>query len=245
MHTAATLFACVTVASMSACARSRGGTRLDAEFRARLVAMNDALARADTAALRPRLADDLIWVIGASGAPVGKKELLAAAGTPQNPTPRFEIDSVHVRRVGDVAIVGYRRTDHRQVGGYEGTAEWRVFETYVRANLQWQVARHMQAWIRRPPVKPSVRDSASLVPFVGHYEIDSSYIDNVHFEGPELVATATGQTEGAHLVPVSETAFAPDGTDPLLVFERDSKGRVIGYVQGYPDGHVLRPRKID
>ena len=232
------------VITVSGCASGQDGS-LDTEFHDRLVAFNTAMARADTAALDRQMADDLIWVIGATGGVVGKTQLLAAASTLQNPVPHFDVDSVRVRRVGNVAIVNYRRTDRRRVGAYEVSFTWRVFETYVRDGARWQVARHVQTWVHLPPATPAAVDSATLAPFVGHYEIDPSFIDNVHFEGRELVATPTGQKEGGHLVPVSESAFVPDGVGALLVFERDRRGRVTGYIQGYPDGRVLRARKTE
>ena len=242
---AAVRFVCITVVfAVSGCASTQYGA-LDTEFHERLVAFNTAMARADTAALDPQMADDLIWVIGATGNVVGKAQLLAAAGTPQSPVPHFDVDSVRVRRLGNVAIVDYRRTDRRRVGGFELSFAWRVFETYVRDGARWQIARHIQTWVHLPPASPADVDSARLALFVGHYEIDPSYIDNVHFEGRELVATPTGQKVGGHLVPVSESAFAPDGVGALLVFERDRTGRVTGYIQGHPDGRVVRARKID
>lgn len=220
-------------------------TASSSEFHDLIVARNTAAADADTAALRPMLADDLIWVIGATSDAVGKAQLLAAAGTLQNPKPRFDVDSVHARQIGGAAIVDYRRTDHRRVGTYEDSVAWRVFEVFERSGSHWLLTRHDQAWIRRPIPAPIATDSATLAAFVGHYVIDPDYIDHVHFEGPELVATATGQTEGAHSLPVSASGFLPDGVGQLLVFERDARGRVLGYVQGYPDGRVLRARKID
>jgi hypothetical protein len=45
-------------------------------------------------------------------------------------------------------------------------------------------------------------------------------------------------------VPVSATVFSPDGTGALIAFEREATGRVVGYVQGYPDGRVMRRRKL-
>ena len=245
MKTAAVLSLCTAfVIAVSGCASSEDGS-LDTEFHGRLVAFNAAVARADTAALDHQIADDLIWVIGATGDAVGKARLLAAASIPQNPVPHIDVDSVHVRRLGDMAVVNYLRTDRRRVGGYEISFAWRVFETYVRNGARWQVARHMQTWVHLAPATPTAVDSATLASFVGHYEIDPSFIHNVPFEGRELVATPTGQREGGHLVPVSESAFVPDGVGALLVFERDRRGRVTGYVQGYPDGRVLRARKID
>ena len=132
--------------AVAACSGPRGGAS-SAEFRELLVARNTAAADADTAALRPMLADDLIWVIGATSEAVGKAQLLAAAGTPQNPKPRFDVDSVHVHQIHDVAVVDYRRTDHRRVGTFEDSVAWRVFELFERTGGQWLVARHDQAWL--------------------------------------------------------------------------------------------------
>jgi hypothetical protein len=213
-------------------------------FRDMIVARNAAAATADTAALRPMLDDSMIWVIGATSDAVGKAQLLEAAGTPQDPRPRFDVDSIHVREIGEVALVDYRRTDRRRVGTYEDSVAWHVFEAFRRNGGKWLLLRHDQAWIRRPLRVLDV-DSASLSRFVGHYMVDPSYIDNVHFEGRELVATPVGFKEGGHLIPVSQSAFIPDGVAPLLVFERDAKGRVLDYVQGYPDGRVIRARRID
>src|SRR5438270_649486 len=84
-----------------------------------------ALARGDSTALRRRLMDDLVWVIGASGDELSKAQLLAAASHPQNPTVRFDIDSVQVQGVDNVALVSFRRTDHRSVGGVDFPAHWR------------------------------------------------------------------------------------------------------------------------
>jgi hypothetical protein len=230
--------------SASACAPGKlaSGT---ADFRDLITARNTAAAVSDTAALRPMLHDSLIWVIGATSDAVGKTQLLQAAGVLQDPRPRFDVDSVRAREIGDMALVDYRRTDHRRVGTYEDSVAWRVFEVFKREGASWLLLRHDQAWIRRPLIAPLALDSTALARYVGLYEIDPSYIDNVHFEGRELVATPIGRKEGGHLVPVSDAAFIPDGVGQLLVFERDAKGRVLDYVQGYPDGRVIRARRIN
>jgi len=48
---------------------------------------------------------------------------------------------------------------------------------------------------------------------------------------------------GATLRRVSEDTFSPDGIAPMIVFERDGTGRVVGYVQQAPDGSVARARR--
>ena len=212
-------------------------------FRELLVTQYRDIAHADTAALRPHLADDLVWVLGANGKEVTKSQFLAAVSQPQVPAPRFEVDSLRVKRIGDVAIVAYRRSDRRAVGALDVTTLTRALDVFVQVRRNWLLARHTQAWLVTP-VAPVSLDSATLQPFVGRYEIGPGFVDNVHWEGGQLVATASGQAAGATLVPVSTTAFSPDGVGALILFERDTMGRVLGYVQGYPDGRVVRAARL-
>ena len=241
-----------SIAVFASCGRSDSGV-FDSQFRERIVAMNTALARADTAEARRYFADDLVWWLGAFGQSLGKGELLRLAGTPQDPRPEFVVDSVRVRPFGDVAVVEYQRTDHRRVGGFEFPTVWGVSEIYVRHGGEWLLAQHAMWAVHLPAATGIPMDSASMAAFVGRYEIHPDYIDSVHFEGRALVAMAVGQvspgvwrafTPGGQLVPVAPDAFVPDGVGSLIVFERDSRGRVIDYVQGYPNGFVSHARRL-
>lgn len=202
-----------------------------------------ALAAADTATLKRILADELVWVVGPTGAAVGKAAILAAASRPQNPPPRFTVDSLRVRRAGTAAVVDYLRGDTRQLGDSQLVTTSRVVEVFVERDRRWQLAAHSQTW-HVSPVSPIQADSASLSRFVGHYRIAPGYVDDVHWDGGHLVATAAGQPAGAVLVPVSATAFSPDGVGALIVFERDQAGRVTGYVQALPNGQVIRAARL-
>jgi ketosteroid isomerase-like protein len=201
------------------------------------------LANADTTTLAAGMADSLVWVVATGGAVLTKSDLLAAASHRQVPAPRFDIDSVRVRLLGDVALVDYRRGDHRQVGSYERTTWTRVLDVFAHRRGGWLLERHTQTWLV-VPVTPVSSDSAALAGFVGRYRIGPGYIDDVHWEGRHLVATASGQTAGATLVPVSVAAFSPDGVGPMIVFERDTTGHVVGYVQALPDGQVVRASRL-
>ena len=202
-----------------------------------------AIAAADTASLAPMLADDLVWIIGPSGASLTKTRLLAAVSQRQTPPPRFEVDSVHLRPAGTAVVVDYRRGDTRQLGGYHLTTWSRVVEVFARGANRWHLVAHAQTWLVSPAGRIGA-DSVALNAFVGRYQIGQDYIDNVHWEGGQLVATASGQSVGAVLVPVSSSAFSPDGVGALMVFERDSAGRVVGYVQRLASGQVIRAVRL-
>ena len=228
------------VIALGACAHQED---LDATFRDVIKARNDAIARGDSATVHKGVTDDMEWVVGATGTPLRAPQFLAAISQPQNPPPEFAIDSIQVRDLGGGATVTYRRLDRRRAGNVE-TKHWtRALEVYVRRGGRWLLVDHSHTWIVQSP--PTIAmDSAALAAFVGRYRLGDGVEDNVHFEGGHLVATMTGETEGATLMPVSESAFSPDGVAPLIVFERDASGRVIGYVQGGPDGDARRTRRV-
>lgn len=244
MRSTACIAFCASVLTLCAISvPAQAQATLSNEFRPLLVAQYAAIVRGDTAALRQQLADDLVWVIGVNGAELTKSQLIGSAAQPQVPAPRFEVDSVRARRMEDVAIVEYRRVDHRRIGTGELVTTWRALDVFARRRNRWLLEQHTQTWLVTP-VRSVPLDSVALQAFVGRYQIAPGYVDNVHWEGKQLTATASGQTLGAKLVPVSSSAFSPDGMGSLIVFERDATGRVLGYVQGFPDGSFFRAARL-
>jgi hypothetical protein len=210
-------------------------------FRRLLSTLYSAVTQGDSMSARALVADDLVWVVGSGGAMITKSQLLAAVSAPS--LARFEIDSLRTHQYGATVVVDYVRHDHWPLGKSEFTTSWRALAVFVRTDHGWQLVRHTLSWLARP-VQPVAVDSTALQPFVGLYQIAPGYIDNVHWESGHLVATASGQAAGAQLVPVSATAFSPDGIGAVITFERDASGRVIGYVQAYPDGRVIRAPRL-
>jgi uncharacterized protein (TIGR02246 family) len=244
MHFVNRRLACAGIfalASMPAPANAQ--TELANVFRPLLTAEYSATVRGDTASLKGMLADDLVWIVGNSGAELTKSQLIAASARIGKSAPRFLVDSVRATRFGDVATVAYRRSDHWPMGSGEFVTSWKALDVFARRSGRWMLERHTQVWLVSP-AKPIDLDSATMNDFVGRYQIADGYIDNVHVEGKGLVATASGQSIGAQLIPVSTDAFSPDGLGAMIVFERDATGRVVGYVQAYPDGRVVRAGRI-
>lgn len=208
-----------------------------------------AIAHGDTAALRSYLADDVRWVLGTSGRIATRTQLIAAISH-LSPlvTIQYDVDSVSALRVGDAATVEYRLTDRRTFRAYQNVYVSRALDVFVRQDGTWRLLRHNQTWIVAPPATIML-DSAALSAFVGRYDRGAQYIDDVHFVGGQLVATSTAESlagdVGAHLLPVSTSAFSPEGVAPMIVFERDATGRVTGYVQQQPNGTVARARRLD
>lgn len=214
----------------------------------RLRATFDAIARADTTTLDGLLSDSLRWFSPTSGAVYSKPQLLGAAGRSSTAvTLRYAVDSVRVWVVGAVATAEYRLTDRRTFAAYTNTFTSRGLDVFSWEAGAWRLRQHTQTWVLRSPETIGI-DHTALRAFVGQYERSDGFIDDVHMEASGLMATSTAEkamgAPGAHLLPVSDNAFSPEGTAPLIVFERDATGRVTGYVQQQPDGVVARARRL-
>ena len=213
-----------------------------------------AIASGDTAVLRTRIGDDLRWVSGTTGTVIGKTRLLAAAArTSPAVSLSYRVDSLQTWQHGDVATAEYRLTDRRTFREYQPTFISRASDVYVRRGAggeppRWELVRHTQTWIVRAPDTTSI-DTNALRSFVGRYDRGAGYIDDVHLVNSYLVAQSTLEAllgaPGAHLWPVSHSTFSPEGSAPMIVFERNANGRVTGYVQQAPDGTITRARRLD
>jgi Domain of unknown function (DUF3471). len=207
-----------------------------------------AISRADTTALRRLLSEDLRWVSGNSGGVVTKRQLLAAASH-SIPDVRldYQLDSVATWERGAVAGVDYILTNSRTFRDYRTVFVARASDTYAREGGRWQLLRHMQTWIVHSPDTTAL-DSLQLEAFVGRYDRGHGYVDDVHFKNGYLVAQSTYEAlmgvPGAHLYPVSRDTFSPERFAPMIVFERDERGRVTGYVQQQPDGTIARAPRL-
>jgi hypothetical protein len=243
MHPARALL--LVISCLSTFAATAGAqTRADeSTFQKLLSARYEAIARGDSAAVHRQIAAEMHWVVGANGASIEATQFLSAVSHAQVPPPRFEIDSLRARIVGAVATISYRRLDRRAAGATEVVDHSRALEVFVRRGADWVLLEHSQTWVVQSP-PPISLDSITLSAFVGRYEVGPGFVDNVHWEGGHLVATSTTESQGATLVPVSTSAFSPNGIAPLIVFERDATGRVVGYVQESPDGIVRRTRRL-
>ena len=220
---------------------ARAQDTVTADARRVLSRLYSAIVKGDSRGASSLIADDLIWVIGADGSILKKPQLVAAAS---HPSPvRFEIDSLRAHRYGTTLVADYVRHDHWPLGSSEFITSWRALAVIVQRDGGSRLVRHTLSWLARP-VQPIALDSTALQPFVGKYQIAPGYVDDVHWEAGHLVATASGQAVGAQLIPVSLSAFSPDGIGAIITFERDAAGNVVDYVQAYPDGRVIRALRL-
>src|SRR3982751_3280835 len=116
-------------------------------------AIFSAISHADTATLHTLLGHDLHWILASSGAVASEAQLVGAAAAARLPmaTNEFAVDSVQVRRYGDIAIAEYRLTNPRAFRDYRQVFVSRASDVLARRKGRWLLVHHSATWIVHSP----------------------------------------------------------------------------------------------
>ncbi|MGI8499311.1 MAG: nuclear transport factor 2 family protein [Gemmatimonadaceae bacterium] len=212
---------------------------------ARLIADRTAVVtRADTAAYR-RMVDRALVYVDDNGSRANVDQHIRdfLKRSDELAHQRWDIDSLHVYVRGALAFVEYRTLQHRPLGSREVISSYQVSESYVRRGNRWLLFRHAEAHALALPASRTL-DTSVLDDYVGRYEWWPGYVDVISRRGNDLFNQATGDKEATLNQAATPEAFYIAGDPSLLVFLRDSTGRVVAYVLHEPDGQVTRARKV-
>lgn len=238
------LLVCAAAASALRAQAASSADSAAAPF-ARLIADRTAVvARADTAAYR-RMVDPALVFVDDNGTRSNVDQHIRdfLKSSDELAHVRWDIDSLHVSVRGDVAFVEYRELQHRPVGSRDFISPYEVSESYVRRGNRWLPFRHAEAHALALPA-PRTLETPVLDDYVGRYEWWPGYVDVISRRGNDLFNQATGDKEATLNRAATPEAFYIDGDPSLLVFLRDSTGRVVAYILHEPDGQVTRARKL-
>jgi hypothetical protein len=155
----------------------------------------------------------------------------------------IDIDSVHVFRLGEFAMVDYSMIEHVPGGPRSMAFPGRSLDTFVERKGHWLVLGHAETHALAQP-KPIVLDPAALDEYVGRYEWWPGYVDSVTRKGTQLFQQTTGEPFASANDAATAESFFEVGDASLMVFVRDKTGRVTGYILHWPDGQVTAARKL-
>lgn len=214
-------------------------------FFSNLIAERDSVAkRADTAAFR-RLLDPDVSYLNDDGAResadqhvrniLNRGDELAQS--------RWVRDSLRVQVIGDLAFTDSWVVQHRRAGGRDRTFSYRNSDTYRRKGGTWRLFRHTETHAISSPI-PQVVNTSVLEEYVGSYEWWPGYVDVISRRGDRLFNQASGDQATTLNRAATTEAFYVRGDPSLIIFIRDTTGRVVGYIDHEPDGQVLKARKL-
>jgi len=232
------------VSSAALRAQASSTDSLSPIFRRLISARLTAAKHADTAAYR-RLADPQLVFVDEDGVRTTVAERLRqlAAHGAEDERVHYDVDSLHVSVMGDMALVDYLGIEHEPLGPREHISSHRTLDTYLLRGGQWRLLRHADVLTLALPA-PVKLTAAALDEYVGRYEWWPGYIDTITRQGNQLFDQSTGEKKASLNLAATPESFYIAGDPALLVFVRDKTGRVVGYVLHWPDGQVMSARRL-
>ena len=136
-----------------------------------------------------------------------------------------------------------------RAGAGSFTSRARETNVLVRVNGRWRFAQHSDTPVMALGDYPvaAAPDSATLGEFVGDYEGWLGAFDRVTQRGSELYLQDPDHKESGavKLVAAGAEAFYPENESvALMVFVRDTTGRVSHYITRMAGGPLLIARKV-
>ena len=211
-------------------------------FRQLIIARLSTSVAGDTAAYR-RFLDPAAVYVNDDGTRESADQHVKHIGARGPSKSTYKVDSVHVFRTGEFAMVDYAAIEHIPYGPRGLDFPGRIMDTFVRRNGRWFVLGHAETHATTSP-EPMTLSPAALDEFVGRYEWWPGYVDTWTRDGNQLLDRAPGDKEATRNIAAAPDAFYEAGDASLLVFMRDKSGRVVGYLLHWPDGQVTVARKI-
>ncbi|HTP86498.1 MAG TPA: nuclear transport factor 2 family protein [Bryobacteraceae bacterium] len=107
----------------------------------------DAVKAGDADKLGPILADDFV-VLGPDGSLQTKKELLADVKSGTEKIESYEFGPMHVKVLGNVAIVQGGDTEKSSYQGKDTSGKWAWMDVFVKRGDKWQVVRSQTTMLK-------------------------------------------------------------------------------------------------
>lgn len=204
-------------------------TDLTQELRTRDQELLDAIAPGDTKVWDAALAADAIYV-DENGEVINRADFLAQLQPlPQGVSGKITISAYSARQSGDVATVVHTDDEEETYHGQHLTAQYLMSETWQRQNGVWKLLLvHAYSVLKEP--KFIVVSPTELDAYAGRYTAAPDLVYTIKREGDHLTGEREGRPTVALKAEVRDVFFVSGQLRTRKIFERDSVGRVIGFV---------------
>ena len=233
------LLAAVVLAPRSIECQS-GPSTPDSVFQQLVVERIGLAVRGDSSKYRTFVAADAIF-INDDGSQDTRAQAVDNAGHKMSGT--LTVDSLHVTRAGDVALVYYGEVEHSEIGSRILTAPFEALDTFIWREGRWQLLAHTKTH-KINPAPPIVVDSITLQQYVGRYEWWPGFENIVTRRGSTLYQRDSNEKEATLVRAATPESFYTPGNPQLGVFVRDVHGKVTSFVLHEPDGTVDVARRL-
>ena len=175
--------------------------------------------------------DENARYIDESGAVLTKKELLdQMKPLPKGVSGKIQAIQVEVVLHGDAAVVTYVDDEHENYHGHELHCQYRTTDTWRKTAGGWRVIASQVLALRTDP--PAVALAGSLRDeYVGRYGLTPEITFEIRRKGDALEGQQNGRKEEELRAEAPDVLFSPGKPRYRRVFQRDSRGRIIGFAE--------------
>lgn len=199
------------------------------EFRQRDQALLDAIAPGDVKVWDAALAADAVFV-GENGEVLSRTDFFKQfAPLPAGVSGNIAISAYSARQTGDVVTVVHTDDERELYHGQQLTAQYLTTETWQRQEGNWKLLLVHVYSIPKPP-KQIIVPAADLDAYVGRYSAASDLTFMIRREGDHLVGERQGRPAAPLNAEVRDVFFVSGQLRTRKIFQRDSSGRVTGFV---------------
>ena len=202
---------------------------LTQEFRARDQALLDAIAPGDVKAWDAVLAADATYV-DENGVIMNRADFLKQlTPLPAGVSGHINISAYSFRQSGDVATTIHTDDEDEFYHGQHLKAQYLTSETWQLQNGSWKLLMvHAYSFLKEP--KTIVLSSSELDAYVGRYSGGPDLTYTIRKEGDHLMGEREGRPAAELKAEIRDVFFVSGQLRTRKVFDRDSAGRVTGFV---------------
>jgi ketosteroid isomerase-like protein len=199
------------------------------ELRARDQALLDAIAPGEVKLWDAALAGDAVYV-DENGTVMTRAAFLAELKPlPAGSSGKITISAYSARLSGDVATIVHTDDEEETFHGQHLTAQYLMTETWRRQDGGWKLLLvHAYSVLKEP--KFIVLPPAELEAYVGRYTAAQDLVYIIKREGDHLLGQREGGPNVALKTEVRDVFFVSGQLRTRKIFERNSSGRVVGFV---------------
>jgi hypothetical protein len=189
----------------------------------------DAVAPGNADVWQKYLHDRVVHV-DENGSVRSKKELLGEfSPLPAGLVGRIAIEKFKAELHGDVAVAAYEMQEHLDYHGQVLRSRFRSSDTWLRTVDGWRlIAQQIGAVLKDPPATQLTRQQ--LCAYNGSYALTPTISVSVQCSADGVTMERTGRAAANYLPEVLDVFFAPGQPRTRRIFERDSQGKIIDFV---------------
>lgn len=204
----------------------------------------DAVASGDKAVWTRYLHDRVVHV-DENGARRNKAELIGEL-TPLPPglEGRATVERFKAEVHGSVAVATYEVQEHLDYFGQTLRSRFRVADTWLNTDRGWRlISEQVSAVQKDPPVIGLTQKQ--LCAYEGTYALTEAILATVRCTSQGLLVEREARPSVTYVAEFEDVFFVPGQPRTRRIFQRDSRGRIVGFVdrrEGEDVRWVKRPR---